>query len=136
VNGFNVQVATDAELAANDFKLAGKPPRQLLFLAYAAVAPLLMLAALVGVMRTPGLRWKLAWAIAAFAGVGQLAMNWTTGVLALNPLSLQLLGAGVIRAGDTRFVPWTVLATVPVGAVVVLVALGLRRRRGLRPARS
>lgn len=119
VNGFHVQVAKDAELAVNDFGFAGKHPGQYLFLVAAAASPLAMVLALVKVVRTPGLRRKWLWGIAAFFGVAKLQMNWATGAISFNVLTVQLIGAGA-STGFSRFDPWFIGMTLPIGAVLIL----------------
>lgn len=119
VDGFHVQVAKDAELAVNDFGFAGKHPGQYLFLIAAAASPLAMILALVKVVRTPGLRRKWLWGIAAFFGAAKLQMNWATGAIGFNLLTVQLIGAAA-TSGFSRFEPWFISMTLPVGAVLIL----------------
>lgn len=122
VNAFHVQVATDAELAINDFSLTGKRSGQYLFLTAAAASLLAMVLALLKVIRTPDLRRKWLWGIAAFFGVGSLQMNWATGAIGFNLLTVQLIGAGA-TSGLSRFDPWFISMTLPIGAVLILVGV-------------
>lgn len=119
VESFHAQVATDAELAVNDFSLVGKEAKQYLFLIAAVASPLAMVIALIKVIRTPGLRRKWLWGIAAFFGVTQVQMNWATGAVGFNLITVQLLGAGA-TTGFSRFDPWFISMTLPVGAVLIL----------------
>jgi hypothetical protein len=119
VEGFHVQVATDAELGVNDFSLVGKKPGQYLFLLAAAASLASMVAALVKVVRTPGLRRKWLWGIAAFVGIVKVQMNWATGVVGFNLFSVQLIGA-TATTGLSRFEPWIINTTLPIGAVLIL----------------
>lgn len=119
VYGFHVDRVTNAQIRANAFTLADKRPRQYLFLLWAAASPLLMIAALVSVVRCRGLRRKWLWGILAFAGLGAFHMNWTTGQITVQIVSIQLIGAGVTRTLSV-VAPWIVSATIPIGAVVVL----------------
>ena len=131
---FQTRVATARELAANGFTLAGKSPVQLLLLLYLAACAALMIAALVKVIRTPGLRRKWLWGILAFLGVGSIQMDWTTGHLALVPLTIQIIGLGVMR-GPSSFAPWIVSATLPVGAALILAGVWANPARA-KPSRS
>ena len=119
VQGFNVQVATFTQLNANDFGLTGKSAAQYAFLAFLITSPLLIAAALVKVLRTAGLRRKWLWCAVSVLGLGQLRMNWATGVVALNPVSFQFFGAGFSRA-LSGFAPWILTVALPIGAVLIL----------------
>ena len=122
VQGFQVQVATFEQLKTNNFVLAGKPATQYLFLLIFAASPVLIIAALITVLRTSGLRRKWLWCIAAFLGVSSIRMNWTTGVTGLDPISVHLLGASFTR-GLSSFSPWILTASVPIGALLILAGI-------------
>src|SRR5690349_5071641 len=59
---FSLLEASHRELAANSLSLDRRAPAQLAFFALAITSPLLMLAAFVKVLRTPGLANKWLWA--------------------------------------------------------------------------
>jgi hypothetical protein len=122
IAGYHIQSATKAELAANNFGLARKSAWQLLFLALTVLSPLVMVAGLVKVVRTPGLRRKWLWGVIAFAGAFQFQMNWYSGQTFINYLTIQLIGAGVVKAGSS-FAPWMLTFTLPVGAVLILLGV-------------
>ncbi len=128
VGGFHVNVAFAKALAANDFTLMGKRPAQYGFLLYAIASPLLMLAALIRVVATPGLRFKWLWGVLAFVGVSMFRMNWTTGALSAQWLAVEFIGSGVVPA-ESRFAPWLITATLPVGALLILAGLWARPRK-------
>lgn len=136
VHGFNVLKADRAQLRHSvSLSPIGKPPGQGAFLVATILSPLLMLTALVAVLRTPNLKRKWLWAIAAFAGIGSLTMNWTTGQVGMQLASIQLIGAGVMRSGFMGFYPWVLKMTLPVGAVAALWRVwSLRRARRSEPA--
>lgn len=135
VSGFHVRAASAAEIADNRFSVFGKSVGQYLFLTIVVLSPLLMLAALTKVVRTPGLRRKWLWAILAFAGLLSFQMNWTTGEIAVNYLTLQLIGAGVLR-GPSALDPWLLTFTLPVGAILILTGVWAnpKRARSRAPA--
>ncbi len=118
LTGVNLATATAQELAANRFTLS-KPLPQLLFLAYSVLSPFLMIAALLKVVFTSGLKYKWLWIVPCFVGVFTLRMNWTTGLFLVNWLSVQLVGFGISSSGS-KFDPWFVTATLPIGALLVL----------------
>ena len=122
VQGFHVDVASSAQLAANDFTLGGKGFSEYLFFVAMIGVPAIMLVAVVKVLRASGLRRKWLWIAAACLGVYGATMNWTTGALTLNPLSVQLLGTAALR-GSSRFAPWLLTTSLPVGAVLILAGI-------------
>lgn len=119
VESLKVNTATARQLSANRFTLSGKPIGALVFLAFAVISPLLMLTAVIKVLLTPGLKHKWLWAPLCVLGLFTLRVNWTTGLLAVNWLSVQLVGFGM-GSGASKFDPWFVTATLPIGALLVL----------------
>jgi hypothetical protein len=131
VQGFHVNVVSSAQLAANDFTLVGKGFLQYLFLAAMVGVPAIMLAAAVKVLRASGLRRKWLWIAIACFGVCGATMNWTTGAVSLKLLSVQVLGSGFMR-GSSRFAPWLLTTSLPVGAVLILAGIWGNPRRAVR----
>lgn len=134
IAGFHVQAASTAEIASHKFGAAGKSVGHYLFLAMTALSPLVMVAALVKVVRTSGLRRKWLWGILAFLGLLSLQMNWTTGEVMVNYLTVQLLGAGVMKAASP-LAPWLLTFSLPVGAVLILTGVWANPKRA-RPRLS
>lgn len=133
VQGINVRMLTPAELAANAFTFKGKGPGHYAFLAATVAAPLLMIAALVRVIRRRGLRRKWLWGILAFVGAVTLQMNWTTGAITVNWLSVQLIGAGVAAAAPDGLAPWIASFTFPIGAILILTGVWANPARAKNP---
>jgi hypothetical protein len=95
---------------------------QLLGLLAALLCPLVMFVALFLVIRTPGLKWRIAWAVLCFVGVGAFWMRASTGEWGFLPAAINLLGPGQQ--------PGFYKATVPVGALVsMFVCVSVRRAR-------
>lgn len=132
--GFHVQAATLDQLSVNSFSFKNRNPIQFLFLLLVIVSPGLMVWALVKVIRTKGLKRKWLWGILAFAGVFSFQMNWATGQIISNWLTVQLIGAGVVR-GPSLFDPWVLTMTLPVGAVLILTGLWANPARARRAGR-
>jgi uncharacterized membrane protein len=128
IAGFHVQAASKADIASHKFGAAGKSVGHYLFLAMAVLSPLAMVAALVKVIRTDGLRRKWLWGILAFLGLLSLQMNWTTGEVTVHYLTVQLLGAGILKAASP-LAPWTLIFSVPVGAALILAGVWTNPRR-------
>ncbi|RAK61220.1 hypothetical protein DJ021_16125 [Phenylobacterium hankyongense] len=135
IAGIHVVPSDPKVLAANRFDAPGKSAAQYGFLMACALSPLLMLAAAVAAATTRQLPVRWLWAVLAFVGVGTLWMNWTTGVLNVVPLAVNLVGAGVTQSLPPLS-PWIVRMTLPVGAVVVLARVWFARRRATAQERT
>jgi hypothetical protein len=59
-------------------------------------------------------------------------MNWTTGQVDFQLLSLQLLGAGAMTSAP-GLSPWVLTFTLPIGAALILVGLWANPRRAKNP---
>jgi hypothetical protein len=120
--GFNVTPIADSLENINRFRLGGKGALQYSVLLFAILVPLFILYALIACARTKPLKRKWLWIVFILSGVGQFAVNWTTGEWSLKLVQFQLFGAGAFAP---LYGAWTVAASLPVGAVVFL----YRRRR-------
>ncbi|KRA66368.1 hypothetical protein ASD79_03585 [Caulobacter sp. Root655] len=130
--GLNVRVATSQELETLKFSLVGKSPAQYAFLAAMVASLALMLAALVKVIRTKGLKRKWLWVIASLFGVGSVQMNWFNGVFAWQLVNVSLIGAGAAK-GFSRFDPWTLSFILPLGAILILTGVWARPKAAPTP---
>jgi|SRR3974390_374795 len=113
----NVSVSSDSLEKINRFTLVGKGPAQcsILFLALASLGFTLWVCA-VCVRTTKGMkRWM--WVSFILVGVGQLAVNWTTGDISYTLLALQVPCAGV---RTTAYGPWMIVVYAPLGALFFL----------------
>jgi len=115
--GFRVTPITDSLENLNRFTLTGKSPLHYAVLMLAILFPLFILCVLVLCIRTKMEKRKWLWIIFIVLGVGQFAVNWTTGQWNLNLLHLQLLGAG---AFSPLYGAWIVSVSLPLGAIVFL----------------
>lgn len=128
--GFNVNKVADSLENSNKFGLSGKSPLQYAVLAVAVLAPLFSLYALVLCIRTRMQGKKWLWILSILFGIGSLSVNWTTGQLDLQLLSIQLLSASAVAP---PYGAWTVSVSVPLGAILFVV---LRRRLAARVERA
>jgi hypothetical protein len=119
VVAFNLRVGTTRQLAGDRLTPVGKSPLQYAYLALALSSPLMMIAALVKVLRTPGLTYKWAWAPLCFIGLVGFQQNWATGQTLVVWNSVQFFGLWLSNSGSA-FDPWFITATVPVIALLVL----------------
>lgn len=101
---------------------------QLLGLLAALTCPLVMFVALFLVIRTPGLKWRIAWAVLCFVGVGAFSMRAADGAWNFVPAAINLLGPGQ-QAGYFK-------ATFPLGAIAsMFVCVSVRRAQRAAAAR-
>lgn len=112
--------------AANDFRLRGKSVGLLAFLGVGALFAALHLFAGVAAVRAR-LQWW--WIVAAWIGVGHVAMDWNTGAWTVKALAVHLFSVGSQRTGLAG--PWTIMVGLPLGAIATLWAV--RRRRAKVP---
>lgn len=126
IKGFNVRVATNAELEMTRFTVNGRSPLHYAVLAGAILSPLICLFGFVTVLRAPKFKWKWAFAILSLLAFVQFSINWATGALNVSPVSFQLLGAGAVTGGS-RFDGWVISFSLPIGA-----AIGIWRARKAR----
>jgi hypothetical protein len=101
------------------FRLAGKSAMHYVVLALAVLFPLLTLYALVVCVRTRMSWLKWPWALFMLFGIGNFAINWTTGETQLAALTLRLLSAS---ATGTPFGPWILSVSFPLGALAFLLS--------------
>lgn len=129
IAGIHLLPVDPQQAARNRFFAPGKAPAQWLMLAAAVLSPLLMVAAAVIALRTRALEARWLWAILAFAGVGAVWMNWTTGETGVRWLAVNLVGVSVTRALPP-LTPWVLHVTLPLGALAVLARVWAVRRGG------
>lgn len=128
IEHFNLNRATNDELASNRFTLA-KPPAQILFLLLMAASVLTMLTAFVSTLLAPRFKRKWLWAIVSLVGLCTLGLDWTTGRAWIEPFTVNLVGAGVVRPGYLGFFPWTLKVSLPIGAALAFWRLAKLRRQ-------
>jgi hypothetical protein len=119
VNALKIQPIARPLEAVNGFRDNLGIAQMMVFLLGLGVA-LFDMATAVVVARTP-MRRRWLWALFATLGVGSVTMNWTTGAVSPDLLSIQFLGA-FRRVGLAG--PWLLSISFPIGAI-----LALRKRR-------
>jgi hypothetical protein len=120
--GLRVIPLADSLEDLNKFTLRGKGLGQYVVLLSGILEVLLILYSLVVCLRSPVLKRRWLWILFILFGLGEFSVNWTTGQLAVNPLSFQLFGFSGFTDG---YGPWIIKVSVPLGAYVFLL---LRRR--------
>jgi hypothetical protein len=120
VDGLHLEPLTSSLARANGFWENLRLAQSLVLCLTLGVAAFSLGTAVVVARTRMPKRWW--WALVAVIGAGKFWMNWTTGEMGVQLLSLQLFGASVLRAGLVG--PWVVAFSFPIGAV-----LALRQRR-------
>jgi hypothetical protein len=126
--GLHLNFVTKKELTANAF-LQPRPWPQYLFFALLLASVATMVAAFVKVVRTRDLKRKWLWCVLSLLGVATFQMNWTTGQFIVNPITVNLIGAGIVRSLSV-FSPWMLNWTFPLGAILILTGLWANPARG------
>jgi hypothetical protein len=116
VIGLNVYQTEASQKEINAFNLVSKSGLQYLVLCLAVLVPLFILFTLIVCIRTPIQRKKWLWVIFVLLGFGAIYVNWTSGALAFQLISIHLFGASATAAGPAA--PWILSASIPMGAIV------------------
>lgn len=127
IAGANFDSIPDSLEKLNALNVLQRPLWAQLFLLIVVVVPLFTLYALVLCIRTKLTR-KWAWILFILLGVMTLRLNWSTGEMGFQLVSVQLLGASFFRSGLVG--PWIFGVSFPLGAVLFLI----KRRRLMEKA--
>lgn len=127
ITALHLQPIPDSIDRINAFGRVRRTWRHHLVLALVVAVPAFILVSIVACLRTRGLRRKWLWVPLMLVGVCAIRLNWTTGRVDWRPTRIQVLGTGFTRAG--LYMPWTLTAAVPVGAILFWLV-----RRRLRAA--
>lgn len=117
VIGFNINPITDSLQNQNKFTLTGKGPIQYAILVAAITSILITLYSIIVCARTKFPKRKWLWILFILVGFGKVTVNWTTGEWAFAPISIQLFSAS---ATAMLYGPWTIGASLPLGAILFL----------------
>ena len=116
--GIHITVIPESFMKANEFRLSNMDPFQYLILTLATLLPTFSLYVLVLCIRARIGPRKWLWAGFILCGITRLGMNWKTGQLDFEFLSIQLLSAG---ANAQPYGPWVIFVSLPLGAILFLI---------------
>jgi len=133
ITRFYVQPLSESLEQTNRFTLRGKGPVQFALLVMALVSMALSVYALVLCVRTPMAKRKWLWIIFILLGVGRVGVNWTTGELFHNYAWISILPAGTY---GQPYGPWTVMVSIPLGAILFLILRDRLRKPAAQPPPS
>lgn len=117
VSGFSAERLPGSIESTSGFSLSGKSPAHFLVLLLAlGCAGLSIVAAVLVAKEKIPRRWL--WALFALLGVAPVTLNWATGEVSFQLLSVLLFSAGAVRPGLGG--PWLVSVAFPIGAIAAL----------------
>jgi len=116
--GIYIRVIPESFMKANEFTLANRGFPQYAILTLALLFPALSIYVLILCIRAQIGPRKWTWAAFIVLGISRLGVNWNTGQLNFNLLSIQILSAG---ASAEQYEPWVIAVSVPLGAICFLI---------------
>jgi len=125
IEGFHAVQMSQSLEQLNAFTLAGRSAKFLIALGLAVIFPIFVIGTAIVCWRTTIPRRKWWWRIFVLLGITTVTLNWTTGEIAFQPLSLNILSVGMTRE---LYGPWILQLGLPVGAML----FWIWRRKWLR----
>ena len=116
VNGVNVTPLHNSLENINKFSFLNKPFLNYLILFLAVLIPIFIIYTFIIFIRTPIKKHKWLWGFFILIGIIKFTLNWTTGYLHINLLSLNLLGSGFFYGN--KFSPVFISIGLPIGAIL------------------
>jgi hypothetical protein len=116
VDGFTGQPLPESLEALNSFQRGLARPKTWIFLVIVIGMAAFSLGMAVAAMRAPIPR-RVYWAVLALVGAGGIAINWSTGEISSQLLTLRLFSSGVVRGGPAG--PWVLSFSFPLGPILV-----------------
>ena len=118
LTGIYVQPLKDDPKRLNGFNLATAGISQWAVLLAAIAAFGTTIAALIHIWRSGLFERRWLWTIGSLFGVMLVRVNWTTGEVGFQPLSLQLFSASALK--QPIFAPWIIGVSLPLVAIIAL----------------
>lgn len=117
--GFHFNKIPDSLERLNSFGFKNKGIKNYIILLLTLLVPLLIIASLILCVKST-IKKKWLWIIFILCGIGKLGINWTTGQILFNPLSIniQLCGSACFKPGI--YAPWVISTSFPLGAIIFL----------------
>jgi len=117
--GFTVKQLKQSIEEINAFTLRNKPIKHYLFLLGGIAILLFIVFTLILCIRTPMAKRKWLWIIFILFGFCTIGLNWTTGKMFTQLISIRLFGVGALTASP--YAPWIIKLSIPVGAIQFLI---------------
>ena len=116
VTGFHVYLTERSQKEINQFTLRNKSIKHYIILLFTIFFLIFSLYTFIVCIRTPIEKKKVLWAIFTLLGLTSIGINWTTGQLSFQLLTVQLLSASATAASP--YSPWFVSFSIPIGALM------------------
>ena len=116
--GFYVTPFAMSPSQAGDFRIGQRGPIGYLWIAVMLASFATCIAAIILIWRRRWIERRWLWTIASLIGIGQFALDWSSGAWELRPVYIGLLGAAALRAGP--YAPWVLSFSIPIGALIVI----------------
>jgi hypothetical protein len=114
ISGFDGRLLETSLTEIHSFTLDKKGFAHYLFLVLAIIISMFIVVTLIFAIRTK-LTKKWLWIIGILFGFAKFTINWTTGQIGFQLISVQMLGAGFSKQGLVA--PWTISITLPIVAI-------------------
>jgi hypothetical protein len=115
IAGLHVTPIADSLEHVNAFTLAGKRPIHYAFLAATIAIVLFVFVTAFVCLSTPIPRRRWLWVLFVLLGFFSVTLNWSTGAVGFQPISVVLFGASLTKA---FYGPWILKLALPAGAIV------------------
>jgi hypothetical protein len=115
LEGIHLQPLPEPLEQINAFAFGHKGVTQYVALLLAAIVTLFTIITLFVCAAAPALPRKWLWLLGIIVGVCQMSVNWTTGSLAVEPVSVSFPPVRVVSGGP--YSPWILYIAVPLGAI-------------------
>ena len=117
IKGFTITPLSQPLQEINKFTFKGKGYIHYIFLFLCISIPVFIIFSLIVCIRTKFNKpTKWLWIILILIGIGKFSLNWTTGQIGFQFLSIQLLGSGAVSASS--YAPWIIMFSLPIGVVL------------------
>lgn len=114
---FNYYQLEESYQDLNRFRLAGQSPVHYLILCLTVGTAILVLSTIAAIIiRWRKLRSPIKWLLFSLIGFGAISLDWTTGMISVSLLYIQILGAGFTKL--TIYEPLVISFSIPLGAIL------------------
>lgn len=118
ITSFSIRPLTSLEKKDRLFSFEGKSTFQMLFFICFLLVPLFVLFSLIQFIRMPIACQKTSWLIFIAVGITCFSLNWATGKISFEPITIMLVGSGFSKVGI--YLPWMFNISIPLGAILFL----------------
>ncbi len=113
---FNLRGGAQSLVETNAFSIDGRGPVGYLVLLLVVAIPIVCIVSFIACLMTPIPKRKWLWCLFTLLGFGTFSMDWTSGQVAYQVISVQLLGAGAVQ--PYLYGPWIFSFALPLGAII------------------